>query len=45
MQKKIRTVLKLVRVIISALKDVKSINIIAEVIQKNRESLILLKEY
>ena len=45
LQKKIRTVLKLIKVVISALKNVKSINITAEIIKENRESLILLKEY
>ena len=45
MQKKTKTVLKLVKVIISALKNVKNINITAEIVRENRESLTLLKEY
>ena len=44
MQKKIMTVLKPVRVIISVLKNIKNIDVIVEVIKKNRKSLILLKE-
>ena len=44
MQKKIRTVLKSAKMVISALKDVKSINIIAEMVKKNRKNLTLLKK-
>ena len=44
MQKKIRIILKLARVVISALKNIKNINITAEIIRENRESLILLKK-
>ena len=44
-QKKIRTVLELIRVVISALKKMKSINITAEMVKKNRENPILLREY
>ena len=44
MQKKIKTVLKPVKIVISILKNVESIDITAEIIKENRESLILLKE-
>ena len=44
MQKKIRIVLKLIKMVIFILKDVKSINVTAEVVQKNRESPTLLRE-
>ena len=44
MQKKIKTVLKLTKIIISALKNVESINMTAKVVKKNKKSPILLKE-
>ena len=43
-QKKIRIILKLVKIIISALKNVKSINITVKIVRKNRKNPTLLKE-
>ena len=43
-QKKIKIILKPAKVVISVLKNIKSINIIIEVVKKNRESPTLLKE-
>ena len=44
MQKKIKIILEPVKVVISALKNIKSINITAEVVKKNKKSPILLKK-
>ena len=43
-QKKIRTVLELVRMVIFTLKNIESINITVKMVRKNRESPTLLKE-
>ena len=45
MQKKIRTVLELIKIVIFILKDIENINMTAEMVKKNKKSLILLKKY